>query len=181
MTIRSCTSLLLASVVGLTGITEAISQRLCRPTLTINDVQFSPMQPPTLEQRIGDEAIAAVAGNEERIVHFEAEQHRKRRHADQRGEPIADGDAAEQDAGAEDGTDRRRIGAADETLDVRVLAPRPVPIAFTGDRCLKLFSLPTRVGMSLMGQSRSFEAVSRTSADLLRAEVPLRTSQVGAT
>jgi hypothetical protein len=51
MTIRSCTSLLLASVVGLTGITEAISQRLCRPTLTINDVQFSPMQPPTLRRK----------------------------------------------------------------------------------------------------------------------------------
>jgi hypothetical protein len=50
MTIRSCTSLLLASVVGPTGITEAISQRLCRPTLTINNVQFSPMQPPTLER-----------------------------------------------------------------------------------------------------------------------------------
>jgi hypothetical protein len=50
MTIRSCTSLLLAVVIGLIGVTQAVGQRLCRPALRINDVQFSPMQPPTLKR-----------------------------------------------------------------------------------------------------------------------------------
>lgn len=50
MTIRSCTSLLLAGVIGLIGVTQAVGQRLCRPALRINDVQFSPMQPPTLKR-----------------------------------------------------------------------------------------------------------------------------------
>ena len=50
MTIRSCTSLLLAGVIGLIGVTQAVGQRLCWPALRINDVQFSPMQPPTLER-----------------------------------------------------------------------------------------------------------------------------------
>jgi hypothetical protein len=50
MTIRSCTSLLLAVVIGLIDVTQAVGQRLCRPALRINDVQFSPMQPPTLER-----------------------------------------------------------------------------------------------------------------------------------
>ena len=45
-----------------------------------------------------------------------AEQDRERNDADQGGQPVADGDAAEQDAGAEDGPDRRRIGAADSVL-----------------------------------------------------------------
>jgi hypothetical protein len=50
MTIRSCTSLLLAVVIGLIGVTQAVGQRLCRPALRINDVQLSPMQPPTLKR-----------------------------------------------------------------------------------------------------------------------------------
>jgi hypothetical protein len=50
MTIRSYTSLLLAVVIGLIGVTQAVGQRLCRPALRINDVQFSPMQPPTLKR-----------------------------------------------------------------------------------------------------------------------------------
>jgi hypothetical protein len=50
MTIRSCTSLLLAVVIGLIDVTQAVGQRLCRPALRINDVQFSPMQPPTLKR-----------------------------------------------------------------------------------------------------------------------------------
>jgi hypothetical protein len=50
MTIRSRTSLLLAVVIGLIDVTQAVGQRLCRPALRINDVQFSPMQPPTLER-----------------------------------------------------------------------------------------------------------------------------------
>jgi hypothetical protein len=33
------------------GVTQAVDQRQCRPTLTINDVQFSPMRPPTLERQ----------------------------------------------------------------------------------------------------------------------------------
>jgi hypothetical protein len=58
MTIRSCTSLLLAVVIGLIGVTQAVGQRLCRPALRINDVQFSPMQPPTLERTCG--AVVSV-------------------------------------------------------------------------------------------------------------------------
>jgi hypothetical protein len=50
MTIRSCTSLLLSVVIGLICVTQAVGQRLCRPALRINDAQFSPMQPPTLER-----------------------------------------------------------------------------------------------------------------------------------
>jgi hypothetical protein len=50
MTIRSRTSLLLSVVIGLIRVTQAIGQRLCRSALRINDAQFSPMQPPTLER-----------------------------------------------------------------------------------------------------------------------------------
>ena len=40
--------------------------------------------------------------------------------ADERGQPIADGDASEQEAGAKYGSDRRRIGAAHKALNIGV-------------------------------------------------------------
>ena len=47
---RSCTSAFLATTIGLIGATQAIGENLCRPTLTVNDVEFSAMMSPTLER-----------------------------------------------------------------------------------------------------------------------------------
>ena len=47
---RTCTSLLLATVMGLTGLTRAVGQNLCHPALTLNEVEFSAMVPSTLER-----------------------------------------------------------------------------------------------------------------------------------
>jgi hypothetical protein len=46
----SITSGLLAAVVGLVSVTQAVGQQVCRPVLAIKNVQFSPMQPPTMER-----------------------------------------------------------------------------------------------------------------------------------
>lgn len=43
--------MLLANVVGFTGMTAAEEQKVCRPVLTVMDVRFSKMQPVTLERR----------------------------------------------------------------------------------------------------------------------------------
>ena len=48
---RSCSSAFLAAVIGLAGMTQAFGAQLCRPTLAFRDIQFSPMQPPTMERR----------------------------------------------------------------------------------------------------------------------------------
>ena len=42
---------LLAGIVGLIGVTQAAGEQTCKPTLAIRNVQFSAMQPPTLERR----------------------------------------------------------------------------------------------------------------------------------
>jgi hypothetical protein len=42
--------------------TQAVGQRRCWPTLTINDVQFSPMRPPTLERHWS--AVVSVDASE---------------------------------------------------------------------------------------------------------------------
>jgi hypothetical protein len=42
---------LLAGGIGLVSVTQAAGQETCKPTLVITDVQFSEMQPPTLERR----------------------------------------------------------------------------------------------------------------------------------
>lgn len=44
-------SVLLASILALAGMAQAAGQPVCRPALAFKDVQFSPMQPPTLERR----------------------------------------------------------------------------------------------------------------------------------
>lgn len=48
---RSCISGLLAGIVGLIGVPQALGAQLCRPALAINDVKFSKMQKPTLERK----------------------------------------------------------------------------------------------------------------------------------
>jgi len=48
---RSGITGILAGWIGLVGMTQAIGQQTCRPTLAIRDVQFSAMRPPTLERR----------------------------------------------------------------------------------------------------------------------------------
>lgn len=47
---RSCLSGLAASMVALISVTQAPGQQLCRPALTVKDVQFSQMQAPTWER-----------------------------------------------------------------------------------------------------------------------------------
>ena len=46
---RACASVL-ATIIGLIGVRQAIGENLCRPELTINEVEFSAMMPPTLER-----------------------------------------------------------------------------------------------------------------------------------
>src|SRR5262249_54365302 len=40
----------LDTIIGLIGVRQAIGENLCRPELTINEVEFSTMMPPTLER-----------------------------------------------------------------------------------------------------------------------------------
>ena len=44
---RSSISGFLVGIIGLVGVTQAVGQQACRPTLEVLDVQFSQMQPPT--------------------------------------------------------------------------------------------------------------------------------------
>jgi len=46
---RVCASVL-ATIIGLIGVRQAIGENLCRPVLTLNEVEFSAMMPPTLER-----------------------------------------------------------------------------------------------------------------------------------
>jgi hypothetical protein len=46
---RACASVL-ATIIGLVSVRHAIGENLCRPDLTINEVEFSAMVPPTLER-----------------------------------------------------------------------------------------------------------------------------------
>jgi hypothetical protein len=48
---RSRISGLLAGVMGLVSVTQAVGQQVCRPTLAFKEVHFSQMQPPTLERK----------------------------------------------------------------------------------------------------------------------------------
>jgi hypothetical protein len=47
---RSCTSTFLATIIGLLAVSPAIAQNLCRPALTLNEVQFSPIRTPKLQR-----------------------------------------------------------------------------------------------------------------------------------
>jgi hypothetical protein len=48
---RSCISEFLAGIIGLMSVAQAVGQQVCSPTLAFKEVQFSNMQPPTLERR----------------------------------------------------------------------------------------------------------------------------------
>jgi hypothetical protein len=48
---RSCLSAVLAGVVGLGSVPQALGEQSCRPALTFEQVQFSPMQPPRMERK----------------------------------------------------------------------------------------------------------------------------------
>jgi hypothetical protein len=48
---RLYTSGLLVGIIGFISVTQAVGQQVCRPTLAIKEVQFSEMQPPTLERK----------------------------------------------------------------------------------------------------------------------------------
>jgi hypothetical protein len=48
---RSRISGLLAGIMGLVSVTQAVGQQVCRPTLAFKKVHFSEMQPPTLERK----------------------------------------------------------------------------------------------------------------------------------
>ena len=66
---RACASVL-ATIIGLIGVRQAIGENLCRPELTINEVEFSTMMPPTLE-RTAVVAIDASACTENSKGYFE--------------------------------------------------------------------------------------------------------------
>ena len=48
---RSILAWLLTGILGFTGTTQAADRQMCKPILVIKDVQFSKMQPPTLERK----------------------------------------------------------------------------------------------------------------------------------
>ena len=48
--IRTCTAAFIAIIAGLAGIIEASAQNLCRPALTLSEVQFSPIRTPKLQR-----------------------------------------------------------------------------------------------------------------------------------
>jgi len=48
---QSCISEFLAGIIGLISVTQAVGQQECRPALAFKAVQFSEMQPPTLERK----------------------------------------------------------------------------------------------------------------------------------
>ena len=56
---RACASVL-ATIIGLIGVRQAIGEKLCQPDLTINEVEFSGMMPPTL-QRIWSAVVSVDA------------------------------------------------------------------------------------------------------------------------
>jgi hypothetical protein len=48
---RSYMAGVLAGAIGFVGVTQALGRQACRPTLSFKEVQFSEMQPPTLERK----------------------------------------------------------------------------------------------------------------------------------
>jgi hypothetical protein len=47
---RRCIAASITAIIALVAATEAIAEHLCRPALTLDDVEFSTMIPPTLER-----------------------------------------------------------------------------------------------------------------------------------
>ena len=78
--------------------------------------------PGWLQKGIGYQTNDRSHRHQGRVIDLPTKQHAERREADQGGQPVAHGDPGEQDAGAEDRADRRRIGAPGEALHVRIAA-----------------------------------------------------------
>ena len=76
--------------------------------------------PCRLEQWERDQADQSSCGDEQGIADLPSERNGKGRNTDSHGQPIADRYSPQQDAGAEDGPDRGRIGSLDETLNIRI-------------------------------------------------------------
>ena len=49
-TMRTCTAGVIAVIAGLTDLAETRAQNLCRPALTLGEVQFSPIRMPKLQR-----------------------------------------------------------------------------------------------------------------------------------
>jgi hypothetical protein len=47
---RGCIAASITTIIALVGATESTAEHLCRPALTLDDVEFSSMIPPTLER-----------------------------------------------------------------------------------------------------------------------------------
>ena len=75
-----------------------------------------------MQQRKRDQADDGRSGNQEWVADFPAKQNGERDQPNQGGEPITDGDPPQQDAGSQDRSDCRRIGAFDKSLDVGIAA-----------------------------------------------------------
>ncbi len=65
---RPYLSPLLACALALAGVLHAAAQQSCRPTLAFREVEFSPMQPPTLERKwtalVSVDASRCIANSE---------------------------------------------------------------------------------------------------------------------
>jgi hypothetical protein len=59
---RTCAAALLVAIFGLNGLATAGAQNLCRPALTLNEVQFSPIRMPRLQRNWT--AVVAVDASE---------------------------------------------------------------------------------------------------------------------
>jgi hypothetical protein len=49
-TMRTCTVAILVAMVEFSGVTDGTAQNLCRPALTLSEVQFSPIRTPKLQR-----------------------------------------------------------------------------------------------------------------------------------
>lgn len=50
LSIRACTAGLLVTIFDLSALPGAVAENLCRPTLTLSEVQFSPIRTPKLQR-----------------------------------------------------------------------------------------------------------------------------------
>src|SRR5258708_39284930 len=73
--------------------------------------------PAWLEQRERDQANDRRHRYKKRVADLPAEKDTERSETNQHREPITDGDSTQQDAGAKNRSDRRRIGHFHEDLD----------------------------------------------------------------
>src|SRR5690242_943828 len=78
--------------------------------------------PGRLQQWEGDKPNTGRNGKEQGIAHLPAEQDAERSDTDQGGQPIANGNAPEQNAGTQNGADGSAVGALDEPLQVGTIA-----------------------------------------------------------